>query len=565
MNFLQPSINDIRKSIRDIDDSYNNDWDILAELLQNAVDAVNQSERDGKISLEVNSRNKTISISDNGIGIDKDVLPEILKPFSSRKDEDESTIGEKGVGLTFVIFQSNYFEIQTKSESGSAVGILEGSRSWKSLTDESQLDLILKQSDEPFTGTRIVLKKLGDLPIFNWSFEQLKFVVRTKTAIGNTISLFEKVNKIDVEITHIDSGGATQKTNLSFKYFLLSELVKPISIITIEDFIKYASNSEITDRQKRLKLQNKVITDSGTFLVPAGNRNVYYYALFVPKRMVWDEFTIKQSLATQENLDDDEWVEKYGYTTFQSGITLSVKGMPTGIFITRPDTGYAGYWSNLFLLFEDREIKFDIGRKSIHGRTAERFRAYAKDIFNKYLRYVTKYVSGAVPSGETQWNRDEMFSDISSLIDLNIPGIKLKKSPKDQEASVAGLFFECLGNGKITDITPLISGYRSRYDLYAKWGNRNVVIEFKSKLSLILKDFSDEQKLFDEVDCVVCWDVDENDKQKFKNKAISLLEIQESLPGTGTVEFPHSTHKLELANVNPVYVIDMKKLLTTAK
>lgn len=39
-NFLEPNISQIRKSIKGIDDSYNNEWDILAELLQNAVDAI---------------------------------------------------------------------------------------------------------------------------------------------------------------------------------------------------------------------------------------------------------------------------------------------------------------------------------------------------------------------------------------------------------------------------------------------------------------------------------------------------------------------------------------------
>ncbi len=559
MEFLKPSINEIRKSIRDIDDSYNNDWDILAELLQNSVDAMKESNRDGKIFLEVNSQNKTVTISDNGIGIDKDLLPDLLKPFSSRKDEDESTIGEKGVGLTFVIFQSNYFKIKSGNEAGSGVGILENSRSWKDLTDESTLDLNFKSCDEPFAGTEIALKKLGDLPIFNWSFEQLKFVLRTKTAIGNTISLFEDVTDIDIKLTHIDSSGTPKEEKLPFKYFLLSEVVKPGSIITIDEFVEYASKPEITDRQKRRKLQNKVIAHCDSILVPGDNRNVSYFSLFVPKRAVWGQFTISQGMATEENLDDDEWVENYRYTTFQSGITLSVKGMPTGIYVTRPDTGLAGYWSNLFILFEDPKIKFDIGRKSVHGQTAQRFRKYAHNIFKKYTNFVTKYVSGAVPSGETQWNRDEIFAEISKLIDIDIPGINLKKSPKDQEASVAGLFFECLGNGQISDITPLVSGYRNRYDLYAKWGNRNVVIEFKSKLSLILKDFSDEQKFFDEVDCVVCWDVDENDEQKFRNKGIGLVEIEDSLPGTGTTEFPNSTHKLELANVNPVYVVDLKK------
>lgn len=36
-DFLTPGIDQLRTSIRGINDSYNNSWDILAELCQNAV------------------------------------------------------------------------------------------------------------------------------------------------------------------------------------------------------------------------------------------------------------------------------------------------------------------------------------------------------------------------------------------------------------------------------------------------------------------------------------------------------------------------------------------------
>jgi molecular chaperone HtpG len=43
-NFLQQGVSHIRQSIIDIDDSYNNDWDILAELIQNSVDAIRKAD-----------------------------------------------------------------------------------------------------------------------------------------------------------------------------------------------------------------------------------------------------------------------------------------------------------------------------------------------------------------------------------------------------------------------------------------------------------------------------------------------------------------------------------------
>ena len=52
-------------------------------------------------------------MKDNGVGISKDDLPYLLRPFSSDKEISTETIGEKGVGLTFALFSCNLFEIET--------------------------------------------------------------------------------------------------------------------------------------------------------------------------------------------------------------------------------------------------------------------------------------------------------------------------------------------------------------------------------------------------------------------------------------------------------------------
>ena len=46
---------------------------------------------------------------------------------------------------------------------------------------------------------------------------------------------------------------------------------------------------------------------------------------------------------------------------FKNEITVSVKGMPTGVEITPNTTASAGYLPNIFVIFEDSSIKFDIG------------------------------------------------------------------------------------------------------------------------------------------------------------------------------------------------------------
>lgn len=81
------------------------------------------------------------------------------------------------------------------------------------------------------------------------------------------------------------------------------------------------------------------------------------------------------------------------------------------------------------------------GRKVIHDLTANIYKGYAKEIFNRFLQYVAKYVSGSAEPDATGWNREA-----------------------------------------------LISGYRNKYDLYARWNGRTVIIEFKARLRNIIKE-----------------------------------------------------------------------------
>jgi molecular chaperone HtpG len=118
--FLNPDREQIRHQIKGVLESYSHDWDILAELCQNAVDAVvRENPTRGHISLMVDAPQRTIEIVDNGTGIDPSQLQRLLRPFGSDKAGLSNQIGQKGVGLTFVLFSSTNFELESHSSSGS--------------------------------------------------------------------------------------------------------------------------------------------------------------------------------------------------------------------------------------------------------------------------------------------------------------------------------------------------------------------------------------------------------------------------------------------------------------
>lgn len=560
-DFLKQGVKQIRKSIKDIDDSYNNDWDIVAELLQNAVDAIRKKgELHGEIDIDINSQDRSIRVRDNGIGMTPNEVPELLAPFSTNKEDDEESIGEKGVGLTFVLFTCNDFHIITGNGKVASEGHVRDAYTWKNSSADDVPRLIHQMSEEKYTGTAITLRKVVDSPIFELSFNQLKFVLRTRTAIGNTSSIWNSETNITVNLTYTNQDGDTKNEILPFKYWLPTEGLDKNGKISISEYNEFLKIKDRTDQEKRLRLKDKILYNTYTF--DHNGRTIRAYSCFVPKRKVWDDLTKHHDIATEEQLTNDQWLDKHNYACMQPGIFTSVKSMPTGVTVDHPITGASGAWPQIFILFEDRQLKFDIGRKSIHGSQARIYKKYAREIFSEYQRHA-KYISGDVIV-DSEWDKEETFAEIDAMLDLNVDGIKLKKNPKDQEASVAGLYFECIGNGLIDGINPLVSGYKNKYDLYATWGNKKLVIEIKSSLAKILKDFSDETKLFNEVNCVVCWNVTEDDIEILSRRGIDVETYEESgLPGTSKKSIPGTTHLLRLSGfVNPISVVDMKIIIS---
>lgn len=563
-NFLKQSVKQMRKSIKGIDDSYNHPWDILAELTQNSVDAIKKridrkEISKGEIILKIDSRNNFISVEDNGIGIDPDKLETLLAPFSTDKEEDPDSIGEKGVGLTFTIFSCNLFNIKSGSEKGASEGKINDAYKWKNQVDENVLLLFTEKIEEQYRGTLVELSHVRESIIFDLSFSQLKAVVRTKTALGNTLNIWGEDVNIDIylHLTNID--GIEYKEKLEFNYLLITEGRLKSTVMDIEDWYSFAKAGR-TDIEKMKKLFGKIVFKKGVWNY--GDRVVKFWACCTSFRKTFNEVSIKNNISTEDQLKNEDFLEHKGFTLFQPGITVSVKGMPTGITIEHPVTGNQGAWPQMFIIFEDPLIKFDIGRKSIHGMQAKIYKQIAKDIFNEFVNNVIRYMGDADDKQKPAWDKNAIFAAINALPTINIDTIKLQKKPIDQEASVVALFYECIGNRTIKDILPLSSGYKRQYDLYAKWNEIPVIIEFKAKIRDIIDDFINERKYFDQLDGVVCWKVSAEDYDAFNKAGLTLEELEEmEFVKKKENVFPNATHQILLPYSTPLYVIDLSIII----
>lgn len=560
--FLKPDTDQIRHQIRGILDSYSHEWDLLSELAQNSIDAIRESDiKKGKIRLHINAKDRTIEIEDNGIGINPSAVETLLKPFGTDKRGKLNQVGEKGVGLKFVIFSSSKFTLSTRGASGACTVTIDQASSW--VESNGPGDLFLTKSPEAEIpsgnqGSRVSITVADpNYPLFDYSFQDLVFLLRTKTALGDTGFIWNDELDAEVMFSHVDKGGVQSTETFECKYLLPIERTKKADAVNIDDFFAWLKEQDRSDQDKRRKLLNKVVFTSGK--QNKSGREIRYWSCFVPRRETWRR--LSQLVGVNHEVEGEEFsANELPGVGFSGGFVTSTKGMPTGISIELKPRGSAGYVPNFFIIIDDPALKFDIGRKSIHGRQQGMLRDIAYENFREYINTTRRYMGGEIDPEIADWNRDEVFNEVEGLPDLKSPKTRFVKRPNGQEATVAALFFEQIGKGNFEDVKPLISGYKERYDLYAKWKNRRFVLEFKYNLADLFNDFTEERKMFNEINAVVVWEVTEIDRIQAERRGMIVNHIEES-DLADYKGFPNATKTLTLGDVSPIYVVELRLLL----
>lgn len=539
----QPTPNQLRRKVLNICDSYSNPWDVLAELLQNSVDAINLHERTFRtnrrhqIVVSIDQIERAIAVYDTGIGFAPEKLPVLLGPDGTDKlQDDHGVIGQKGVGLTYAIFTSRHFRVKSRSVNGLVEARIDGARDWKegAIEDLPQV-AIERESIEPAdpsqTYTEVTLRgieeKYGDDDLLRLQPQVVIYLLRSKTAIGSTRVLFgatAPIPDVKLEMTMLD--GSKLVESIDFRYFAPHEALPKSSVISLRELQQQASKWDA--KQKARHLRGKCVVSLGS--VTRGTRRVSVYVFMAHSRSVWREIS---------NLIQDHQSESHSDEPLlcKGGIYVATRGMPTGVELTQPQTGQAAYWPLFHVVLEDDSLTFDLGRKSIPPRTHGFLKDIARDQFNELSAYI-RYVSDDVPPKPAipwiqQHTKAQTFQELQSRTVLGLQGVNFLKQPSGEEASVVALFHELVGCGLLRGYYGLRSGHRTRYDLWARYrvprtligqnlrpqiADENLdlplIIEFKYKAEAILNEIDDDTKFFPDIDLLVCWDLDRDQFQK---------------------------------------------------
>lgn len=211
-----------RRAILGIIESYNSNYDVLSESIQNSVDALEDAKLSDLntpfiIELTVNLDDNWFSVLDTGIGMDGSQVCSAFAPSVSFKSGDllsrrgakQQHRGYKGVGLTFLAYGTDEITLHSKKDDVLVKGKMQYGRSWVD-NSRNEAPLIIEDMeksplDKYSRGTYIRLqlsrnsrpKRLSGLSAHPKTWET---IFRTRTAIGQILMNSSPIVDITVKL-----------------------------------------------------------------------------------------------------------------------------------------------------------------------------------------------------------------------------------------------------------------------------------------------------------------------------------------------------------------------------
>jgi len=574
-----------KREIRNILSSYVGWYDPFGELIQNALDSVDERAKNGiasynpNIWITVNIKDNSLSVTDNGIGLDESKFTKFLCPDISFKSG--KTRGHKGVGATYLAYGFNYIQVATKCGPYLAIGKMEGARSW--LDDENpagnpQMKPDINGSiDENFNdidqGVSIYLKfdKNTHPKDLKWlvadKAENWFKILSVKTGLGSFVS-----NKnITVKLIVIDkTGKSTEFNKKGIEYYwphtavTRSESINDIQAKEDELYRKNGNNFVLPARFRNLdaiyqhwsstellQLDNekKIKLNADEIELINKHKPAIYIAYFYSTK-VWD--AIHESLGART-----------GIRILNSGIQIGANNMPQGELIQIPLNRNIGRQNQIHCFIHFDNCTPDLGRKGFQSEIVD----FAKEISKKIadgpltkLRPSLRTNTGISPNlarehAVDSWKTEMMDYEVKNpleLINSNffLPTRKISISSKpSREQDVIALFNQLIAGGVIRGIRIMSTNERLTYDglfrifieeptinhLYDQKSNplgieksvllnhaklpfitQPKILEYKFSLDGLIEDIENGIKNSNDVGLIIVWKTDSEYKHNYK-------------------------------------------------
>jgi hypothetical protein len=500
---LQGMVDDAnRRVVQNILNSYAGFYDIFSELIQNALDAVQQKKKNAAqgyqphIWILVDMQNRRIRVVDNGTGMDEREFKFCLRPSVSFK-KGELLRGHKGVGATYLAYGFSLIKLQTRKDGAQISAVLRGGRKWaedhsgtvpRPRFETTPFDIPELTANETGTSVEILLgDSVGERPrdlawIGARNAEQWLNVLRMKTPLGG-VYLHTPPFKPKVSVIVQDPGTLTTRVDTENSEYYYPHDIPGIKVKSVNDISSALTHIEGDAATKFTKLKNEykkldciyevwdkdsllsedspfatALADSAFKLLIEKHRVVVYGA-FLRSAKMWSEF------------NDDILKLRKNARVMHGGLQLASDEMVQGDLSVIPLTSTIGYQANSHVIVHFAEGNPDMGRKVFQPELkalADLLAIRAVTIFKRYLQHLrpdTGSVSMPPSKQLHEWRkRQEEFRDQHGL-SLSFDGRPLALlSEPQQEQDVVALFHELIGLGQLKGIGIFATSQNETYD-----------------------------------------------------------------------------------------------------
>ncbi|UVJ42217.1 ATP-binding protein [Pseudomonas sp. LS1212] len=573
----------LKREIENILSSYVGWYDPFCELIQNSLDAVEArssleissgsiASYTPKINIIIDLDENTLTVSDNGIGLDKEKFEQFLAPNFSFKSG--KTRGHKGVGATYVAYGFNFMRISTKVPDFEASGRIVNARNWiKSIASGAnpKVEPIATPDTDPefqsFDRGVSINVRFDDTTHpkkLNWikteTAEQWHKILSIKTGLGSvqpdsTIITTVIVKSNGVTTTHKAKGtGYLWLHNAAGK----SATIRDIADESEKTFAKFGANRKLKDKYRNLDFMHDTWTPSELGEILKGRldeEDINVLKTYSPSVSV--EFGSTTKLWQQFN---NSLGIRNGYKVLNTGIQLAANNMPQGETLIVPLKRYVGRQNQVHFLIHFDNYTPDLGRKGFHRELSD----FAKSVSQKLMEnHLSKYYGLMKPNTGvspdlvrgmqvSNWKKDMLGHEAAKPLDLTnkhfflpVERVSITSDPT-REQDVIALFHQLIAGGVIRGLRIMSTNERFTYDglfkigfdlkkdLYIYDEEKNplgvseetvdglfgiitepMILEYKFSLDGLIEDFESNDKNIKDVDLCIAWETGEQYLEKY--------------------------------------------------
>lgn len=563
----------LKREIQNILSSYVGWYDPFCELIQNALDAVEARARQEvsagtsgsyqpRIDIFIDLDGNSLTVTDNGIGLDKEKFEQFLAPNFSFKSG--ATRGHKGVGATYVAYGFNYMRVSTRVPGFEASGRIIGARTWLN-TDGAPANPKVEPDASAIEGAFPSIDRGVSITVrfddathpkrLDWiradSADKWSKILAVKTGLGSII----EDNDVEISVRVKSQGKCTELLTKGTRYlWLYKYAAKTARIRDLESaskilFERYGVGRKLPDKFRNLDFLYDSWTPSEIEVLIGSSLDSEDKAVIIkhkPTISVEFGYSAKQWTYFNEQLD-----LRSNYKVLTAGIQLAANNMPQGEAFVIPLTRNIGRQNQLHFLIHFENYSPDLGRKGFHRELTDFAKNAARYITENHLVKLRMYLkanTGVSPDLIREmkigdWKKEMLAHELTAPLILNsehffkpTERVSITSAPT-REQDVIALFNQLVAGGVIRGISVMSTNERFTYDglfkvtfdlpteLYTYDSVTNPlgvpfevskqlqgkvtdprVLEYKFSLDGLVEDFESQDKNINDVDLCIMWE-----------------------------------------------------------